>query len=311
VTAIVATLGMALLLLPGVTRLRAERLHPAEWTRAATLALRAGHRSLQVALALGAAPTVLHTVGIEHAATVCHDMFGPVAPGGPIAGWVAAALLTWTIVAARRARRQLRAGFEQVRVHAWLGHHEALDGIDLATVAVPAPLAYALPSRDGGQIVLSQLLRSQLNPNELDAVLAHERSHLRHHHHLILETLAALDAAYRWMPAIGRSTARVRVGLERWADEDAALIPAGRTHVRSALAKTGELLLAPGLAFTGCAIVDRICALEQAAPNPSYRARILTLAPLALTGAAVAAITSGWIVFTHHGIAGVLGFCPI
>ena len=145
-TAIVATLGMALLLLPGVTRLRVERLHPAEWTRAATLALRAGHRSLQVALALGAAPTVLHTVGIEHAATVCHDMFGPVAPGGPIAGWVAAALLTWTIVAARRARRQLRAGFEQVRVHAWLGHHEALDGIDLATVAVPAPLAYAFPA---------------------------------------------------------------------------------------------------------------------------------------------------------------------
>lgn len=310
-TALVAALGIALLVLPGRSSLHATRLHPAEWTRAATLALRVGHRSVQIALALGAAPTVLHAAGIEHAATACHEMFGPVAPGGPMAGWVAATVLVWMIVAERRARHRLRAGFERVRVGAWLGQHEALDGIDLVTVAIPAPTAYAIPGRDGGQIVLSDLLRSQLSPDELEAVLGHERSHLRHDHHLLLGTVATLDATYRWIPGVHRSTAAVRLGLERWADEEAALVPAGRAHVRSALAKTGELLLSPGLAFTGCAIVDRMDALEHAVPKPSYRARIVALAPLALTGVTVAVLIAGWVVFTHHGIAGVLGLCSM
>lgn len=310
-TALLAALGLALLLLPGTTRRPVQQLDPAEWARYATFALRLGHRSLQAALALGAAPTVLHALGIDHVATACHEMFGPVAPGGPVIGWTAALLLTWTLGAEYHSRRQIRTGFERCRVDAWLGHHETIDDVDIVTLPADVPVAYAVPAAGGGQIVVSSALAATLDDDELGAVLAHERSHIQHHHHRHLELLGAIDATYRLLPAVATGTARIRLALERWADEDAAVATAHRDCVRSALAKTTQLLLGPAMAFNACAVIDRIHALDHAAPTPTYRTRAAALAPITLTATAVAGVASCWIAFTHHGIAGIIGLCPV
>ncbi len=78
-------------------------------------------------------------------------------------------------VAVRRGRALLTA----YRLAATLSAH----GEELAVLDDPAPVAYAVPGRPGRIMASTGLLRA-LDAGERRAVLAHERSHLRHRHHL-------------------------------------------------------------------------------------------------------------------------------
>ena len=82
----------------------------------------------------------------------------------------------------------------------------------------PAPRAFAVPGRPG-RIAMSTGLLRVLRRDQRRAVLAHERSHLRHRHHLH-QTAAVLAAAAN--PLLYRLPAAVALSVERWADEDAA-----------------------------------------------------------------------------------------
>jgi len=86
-----------------------------------------------------------------------------------------------------------------------------------------------------GCIVISRSLFAELGPDERRVLLAHELSHLRRRHHLYVH---AVDLAVAANPALTPLATAVRLGVERWADEDAALACGARITAGRALART-------------------------------------------------------------------------
>nr|WP_296075929.1 M48 family metalloprotease [uncultured Actinoplanes sp.] len=86
------------------------------------------------------------------------------------------------------------------------------------------PLAVAIPGRPG-RILMTTGMARLLGPAERSAVLAHERAHLAHRHHLLL---AAAGAAAAVNPLLRPVRETVAYLAERWADEDAAAVVGDR-----------------------------------------------------------------------------------
>lgn len=302
--------GLCLLVLPGLPVLPSDRLDPSEWARAAAFSLRAGHVVVRAGLLFGAAPTVLRSIGIEHAADACHRMFGPVAPGGPIVGWASGVTLVVLTSRARHARSRQRASYRRMMVEPWVGVHQRVGDLDLVTLPVAEPVAFAVPL-GAGQIVISDGLVAALEPSELAAVVAHEASHIRHRHDRHLLAAVVVQHAYGWLRPVVASTATVQLAIERWADEDAAGTPERRPVVRDALAKTTATLLAPTLAFAStCTVLQRLAALDGEPPTPTAGARLAALGPLIAAAVVTAVLVGLWSTYTHHGLLGIVGFCP-
>ncbi|WP_307581490.1 M56 family metallopeptidase [Paeniglutamicibacter psychrophenolicus] len=84
------------------------------------------------------------------------------------------------------------------------------------------PIAYCLPGFTGSVTVLSRGLVKRLSPEELRAVLAHEKAHLEQRHDLLLLAFASWNDALPWLPTSKLSLAAVQELVEMLAD-DAAL----------------------------------------------------------------------------------------
>src|SRR6478672_1569067 len=155
----------------------------------------------------------------------------PVPPvGGVLAGAAAAVLLARTLwragtilvllVRSDRLSRRLRGGGSPI-VFVDTDRTQA----DAYTLAGPK-----------GCVVISRHLFDALGPREQQMLTGHELSHLRRRHHLYVH---AVDLAAAASPALRRVASAVRLGVERWADEDAAAMMAGdRTSAATALATT-------------------------------------------------------------------------
>lgn len=93
---------------------------------------------------------------------------------------------------------------------------------ELVVVADDAFQVRALPGRPG-RVVVSTKALSTLSAAERAAVLAHERSHLVHRHHLhrLAVAVAVAAAANPLLRAAPRATS---LAVERWADEDASRV---------------------------------------------------------------------------------------
>jgi peptidase M48-like protein len=132
------------------------------------------------------------------------------------------------------------------------------------------PLAVAVPGRPGQVLLTTGMLRV-LDAAERRAVLAHERAHLAHRHHLaVLLTSAAASVNPLLRPARDAVTYQV----ERWADEVAATDLADRDLVaravaRAALATADYRAPSPALGVHGGVIVRRVRALQGPAPAGS------------------------------------------
>ena len=139
----------------------------------------------------------------------------------------------------------------------------------------PAPVAFCIPGARP-LLVLSSGMVAELDEAELAAVVAHERAHLREHHHLYLLPFVAWEAALPVLPAAGRAHAAVRELVEMRAD-DVALhdldgADARRTLAQAIVAAAGR----PGadvpggaLAVTGGAVRARVVRLlDPPAPLP-------------------------------------------
>lgn len=126
--------------------------------------------------------------------------------------------------------------------------------------------ACAVPGRPGRIVVSAGLLRS-LDAQQRRAVLAHERSHLAHRHHLHA-TAAHLAAAAN--PLLWRIPAAVGLACERWADEDAAAA-SRRDTVADALTRVAVGSRPPISAVAlPAAVTDvacRVVALRRPAPR--------------------------------------------
>lgn len=85
-----------------------------------------------------------------------------------------------------------------------------------------------------GRIVLGSQLYERLSPDDRRVVLAHEHSHLGRRHHLYVH---AADIAAAADPLLRGVRDQIRLGIERWADEDAAAAVADRDLAARALAR--------------------------------------------------------------------------
>ena len=102
----------------------------------------------------------------------------------------------------------------------------------------PAPFAYSLAGRPA-MIVAGRGLTARLDPAAVGAVLAHERAHVHHRHHLLVTIAEAVAYALPWLPIARHSPELVRTLVELDADGHAAEL-FGATAVRRALTRLGD-----------------------------------------------------------------------
>jgi len=124
--------------------------------------------------------------------------------------------------------RQLR------RRHRELVDLLAEDAAGVRVVPHETPTAYCLPGFHRSRIVLSDSTLQSLGVGELDAVLAHERAHLRARHDLVLEAFTVLNEAFPRVVHSRVALDRVRLLIEILAD-DAAVRRCGRRALAQAL----------------------------------------------------------------------------
>lgn len=148
-----------------------------------------------------------------------------------------------------------------------------------------------------GRIIVGRQLFEGLDPADQRVVLAHEHSHLRQHHHLYVQAVELAAAAN---PLLAGVPDIVRLGIERWADEDAAaahgiadrdvtaraLARVAVTRQRLRSAATSPATIRNGaLAVAALQVTTRVHALLQPAPRSraSRTASIAAVALMALT----------------------------
>jgi hypothetical protein len=304
--------GVGLLALPALTRRLGRRLAPREWAILCTVAIGGGALAIEGAAVFVAAPTVLRAVGVPALASACERMLGPLTPGGPVAGWaatgVAATIAAFAALGVVRAERGRRA----VRVGPGVGEHRPLGSVDLVVLPSRRPIAVTVPG-DRGQIVISDGLVAALSPEQLDAVIRHERAHLTHRHHRYLTLAAAVEQAFVILPPVRRSTATLRLALERWADEEAASGgPEARRALHAALLAVVEATLAsPALAALAApdGIIERLDALSAAAPQPPLTSHAFLYTPGTLLGGTMLVAVGSW-AGAARALLAMAGRCP-
>jgi len=113
------------------------------------------------------------------------------------------------------------------------------DRPDVRVLENASPVAYCLPGVGTSRVVVSAGALGLLSTDEVDAVLAHERAHLRARHDLVLEAFGVLRHAFpRWVSS-GAALGEVRLLVEVLADAAAARV-AGRRPLARALVALAE-----------------------------------------------------------------------
>jgi hypothetical protein len=95
------------------------------------------------------------------------------------------------------------------------------------------PDAFATTA-DGGHVVVTTAMLSALRPDEVQVLLAHEHSHLRHRHAWWMMIARVCGAANPMLTGVVRAAGHA---VERWADEDAAGVVGDRRLVARTLAR--------------------------------------------------------------------------
>jgi len=152
---------------------------------------------------------------------------------GFIAGTIALILTVALAVSFFRTLRRRRAHREVIDLLAAAGDESALAGISV--VDHPSALAYTLPGWHA-RVVLSAGLLDLLEPAELDAVIEHERAHLRVRDDLVQLPFQTWAAGLGPLPGVRQARAAVAELAEMLAD-DIALGHCSRPDLASALAK--------------------------------------------------------------------------
>jgi Zn-dependent protease with chaperone function len=158
------------------------------------------------------------------------------------------------------------------------------------------PVAYCVPGMVGARVVVSAGAVGRLTQVELDAVLAHERAHLRARHDLVLEAFSALhDAFPRWVSSAA-ALREVRLLVEVLADRAAVRSSDRRALGRALVELAGSRAAGPGAGVTlgsgvaGADLVARVRLLADGGPHRLQAGVVLLLA------AAVLALPSGFVV---------------
>lgn len=169
----------------------------------------------------------------------------------------------------------------------------------------PAPVAYCLPGPLRSITVFSAGLLELLEPDELAAVVAHERAHVQQRHDVVLVLFRAWYASLPWFPIAYRAQREVGALVEMLADDRARRSVDDEVLAR-AIALVGSAS-SPGVpsplgdAEPGSPdlIRERILRLDAPAPAPAAQ-----LAALAAAAALLAVPTA---LLLGPGIVALLG----
>ena len=205
-------------------------------------------------------------------------------------------LIAGLISGARERRRQVDGVNLIARRH---------EGCDALVVDDAAAAAYCLPGRRQ-QVVLTTGALTALNSDQLSAVLAHERAHLRGRHDLVLATSAALQRAFPQVPAL-RDAHRELTRLVEMLADDVAARRNDRLTIATALVRLAEVS-APvaALGAGGSTSLTRVRRLVAPAhPLGTTRSVIAALATAALLLTPVAVVAAPTV------IAATADLCPI
>jgi hypothetical protein len=190
------------------------------------------------------------------------------------AGYVLARELAW----ARRQRRWHLLGLDLAG--------QPVDGLDATLINHDTPAVYSLPAPDARTtVIVSSAALRLLSDQELAAVVAHERGHLRHHDHVVTAIAGALHLAFPPVPLLRHAHHEIDILAEMAADDHAR-----RDHSTDALA-SALLALASArspqhaLGAAGHSVADRLRRmLASNRPLPKLtRVGTLTSAATALT----------------------------
>jgi beta-lactamase regulating signal transducer with metallopeptidase domain len=201
----------------------------------------------------------------------------------------------------RRARREARRHGELLRLagtpHPRLG----------ATVLDhPVAAAYCLPAPAGDVVVTSAALRL-LDPEELAAVLAHERTHLRERHDLVVAVARAVERTLPWLPAARTARGEQERLVELIAD-DAAARRSERHVVARAVVRLAEGTTPP--AALGAGDVAAAQRVERLLDDPrplSLAARLLVILAATLVAAAPVLIAAAPALTAMHATYCLIG----
>ncbi|PUA83003.1 M56 family metallopeptidase [Nocardioides currus] len=208
------------------------------------------------------------------------------------------ALVVTAVVAVRLGIAGHRVGtsLRTLRRH----HREQLDLVTeqrgrLAVLATEQPLAYCVPSLRTSRVVVSQGALDRLSDDELSAVVAHERAHLRARHDLVLEAFSVLHRAFpRWVSSAS-ALREVRILVEVLADKAAARDTGSAPLARALVGLAGAPSPSAGLSAAGSApeLVDRIDLL--AAPPRPVQAVLVSLAAVGIVVLPTAFVVAPWL----------------
>jgi Zn-dependent protease with chaperone function len=210
----------------------------------------------------------------------------------PLAGMALAAALAAAVLAWRYGRCVQRA---KQLAHA---HGEAvlITGRKLPAASgtvvldAPQPAAYCVPGRPAAIVVTTGAL-DLLAPDQLAAVIAHERAHLAGSHHLLVSLTRALSAVLPGVPLFTVAPAEVTRLCEMLADDTAAR-RSGRPALVAALLAlgTGAPVPSDALAAAGGDVTARVQRLLQP-PSPRARTTLALAAVIVLFAAAPGLLT--------------------
>ncbi len=287
----IVAVGIAFLILPGALRESLTRAKPQFWARIAAGSLITGATLLAVGLLAMAMPTLLTSIGAHHLAALCRRLIHDTLALGHPGGITAAVFLLVIGIRAAGGMMAIRRSRQATLLEHWVGTHHPGEGHDLVVVPTDTPIAMS-SSLPRAQIILSTGLVKSLRQEEVEMVVRHELSHIRGRHHRYLELATVIENTLGWLPPVRSSTQVLRLGLERWADEEAAgPDPAARRALRSALLRTTGLHVMPGYATLGTP--EMLTCRAQALAECPAAARTRWWHPAAVSFAAVTAATAG------------------
>lgn len=214
--------------------------------------------------------------------------------------------LGWRLITVQRRVRRRASGYAQAA--RMVGHRVA--GVDAVILETGDAAAYCLADPARTMIVTTGAL-SALDAAQLDAVLAHERTHLAEHHHAVITVTRGLASALGPITLFRRGARQIARLLELRAD-DVAAAAAGRDTLLaafSALTHPGTFSVptrvpAEALGASGGDMVVRVQRLVT--PPDPRRVRWLLGARLATA----AALAGGPIVVAVMSATGV-GICAL
>lgn len=230
-------------------------------------------------------------------------------PGGALVAGLGAAVaallvlrMTYCVVVAlMRAAWQRRAHRRVLTMVGW-----RTPGLDAIVVEHEVPAAYCVPGGRREQVVVTSAAVGVLAGDELEAVIAHERAHLRGRHHLVAAIAAGLGRAVPFVPVFRVVKVEVDRLLELLAD-DVATRSCARLTVAEALLRVGAGRAPVGVLGAGGTStahrVHRLIGSEQPLPRlhrliAAVLASVVLAAPLLVAAAPAFAVAQ-------------LDYCPV